>query len=331
MNYNFQKICQDLLKDLPSRAKEVVSRRFALSGKSAQKEGFKGETLEEIGGRFGITRERVRQIEEAGLEKIRPEIKKYQKVFQEFFDYFNEQGGVKRETALLKDLGGEKNQPQVYFLLSLDKRFERISESDDFYTFWTTDKNRVALSKKTIDLLHDKLEEIKKPLSFREIKLLQTAGDKEINSYLEISKRIQKNKEDLFGLKEWPEINPRGIKDKAYLIFKKVKAPLHFTKVSELINGSLAQTVHNELIRDSRFVLVGRGIYALSEWGYVPGQVKDVITMVLKESKAPLTRDEVLSQVLKQRMVKENTVLLNLSNKNYFSKNSQGKYTVREI
>lgn len=316
---------------MPSRVKEVIFRRFALSGNIAQKDGFKGETLEEIGGSFSITRERVRQIEEYGLEKVRSEIKKYQKVFQEFFDYFNRQGGLKRETVLLKELGEDKCQPHVYFLLSLDKRFERFSESEDFYSFWTVDKSAVAIAKKTINLLFERLKEAKSPMLFKDLSALQNADDFELGSYLEISKKIQKNKENLFGLKDWPEINPRGIKDKAYLVFKKIQKPLHFTQVSKSIEGSLAQTVHNELIRDPRFVLVGRGIYALSEWGYAPGQVKDVITKVLKESRAPMAKEEVLNQVLKQRMVKVNTVLLNLSNKNYFSKNSQGKYTVREI
>ncbi len=329
MNYNLQKISQDLLSDLPQRVKEVVSRRFALSGNA--KKGFKGETLEEIGKSFAITRERVRQIEEAGLEKIRPEIKKYSKLFQEFFEYFKKQGGLKKEAVLMQDLGGDKFQPQVYFLLSLDKRFERQSESEDFNAFWSIDKNAVLLAKKIISQLYEKLREVQKPLAFKELREGVNFGDAEVESYLEISKKIQKNKENMYGLRDWPEINPRGIKDKAYLIFKKMQKPLHFTEVSKLIEGSLTQTVHNELIRDNRFVLVGRGIYALSEWGYAPGQVKDVIAKVIKESKKPLTKEEVLNLVLKQRMVKANTVLLNLSNKNYFAKSPKGEYTVREI
>src|SRR4030043_2015547 len=110
MAVNFQKICQDLLKGLPQGMKEVVSRRFALSVGAATKGGMEGETLEEIGKSFGITRERVRQIEKAGLEKIKPGIKNYPKVFQDFYDYFKERGGLKREAILLKDLGEEKFQ-----------------------------------------------------------------------------------------------------------------------------------------------------------------------------------------------------------------------------
>jgi hypothetical protein len=100
--------------------------------------------------------------------------------------------------------------------------------------------------------------------------------------------------------------------------------------VARLIEGALVQTVHNELIKDSRFVLVGRGVYALKEWGYEPGQVKDIITKILREN-GPLTQGEILERVSKQRLVKENTILLNLSNKKNFLRDSQGKYKVLEI
>ena len=159
---------------------------------------------------------------------------------------------------------------------------------------------------------------------------MSSLNQKVLISFLEISKRIQKNSEGLLGLLDWPEIHPRGIKDKAYLVFQKEKKPLHFTQVANFIERALPQTVHNELIKDSRFVLVGRGIYALEEWGYEDGFVKDIISKTLKEAGKPLSKEEILEKVLKQRLVKENTVLLNLSNKKYFSKISEGLYTIRE-
>lgn len=324
MNSDYQKISSILLKNLPSRVKEVISRRFGL-------EGGERETLEAIGKSLGVTRERVRQIEEFGLNKIRPQINNYQRLFQTLNDYLAKNGGIKKEDILLKDLGGKKYQSQVFFFLSLDKKIEKISENEDFYTSWIYDRNHLNSAQKTIDILFSKLKETGKPLSFKELKSFLKTDDIVLNSYLEASKKIQKNSEGFFGLKDWPEINPRGVKDKAYLIFKKTRKPLHFSDVTKMIDGALIQTVHNELIRDPRFVLVGRGIYALSEWGYKPGQVKDVIINILKESKKPLTKEEVLDLVSKQRMVKQNTILLNLSNKNYFSKNNQGRYTVREI
>ena len=52
--------------------------------------------------------------------------------------------------------------------------------------------------------------------------------------------------------------------------------------------------------------------------------------MVLSDSKTPLTKEEILQKVSQQRMVKENTILLNLNNKKYFAKDSGGRYNIKE-
>jgi len=165
-------------------------------------------------------------------------------------------------------------------------------------------------------------------------------NDEHMLSYVNISKQIQQNKEGRFGLVDWPEIKPRGVKDKAFLVFQEAKKPLHFREITSLIDKlgynqlekkTHPQTVHNELIKDSRFVLVGRGMYALSEWGYVPGTIKDIITKVMAEEKEPLHQEDVVKAVLAQRFVAKNTVLINLNNKKHFTRNEQGKYILREI
>ena len=335
-NFNYSKICSDLISDLKEREKEVISRRFGLNG-------LKKETLESIGQDFGVSRERVRQIQKVAMEKIKPKLSQYQKVFQSFLEYFKKFGNLRKEENVLAELGKGKFQGEVYFLLTLQKpsgkdetksqrpHFQRLGENNDFYSFWLIDKDSLKPAKETINFLFQKLQKLGKPLTKKELSsflpLEETVWDKRfISSILEISKKIQKNPEGLYGLKDWPEINPRGIKDKAYLVFKKIGKPLHFTDIAKLIEGSHLQTVHNELIKDSRFVLVGRGIYALSEWGYTPGEVKEVIFKILNESQKPLKKEEILEKVLSQRLVKENTILLNLSNKKYFSRDSQGRY-----
>ena len=88
-----------------------------------------------------------------------------------------------------------------------------------------------------------------------------------------------------------------------------------------------AQTVHNELIKDPRFILVGRGTYALKEWGYQSGTVKEVIGQLLKEN-GPLTKEEILKKVLETRLVKPNTILINLQNRQYFSRDKNNKYSL---
>lgn len=314
MKFNYSQICQNLIGILSARQKEVISRRFALRG-------LEKETLEAIGKDFGVTRERVRQIERDAFLNLKAELKKYQEVFKYFKDYLQKTGNLRKEESLLIELGEGKFQNQIYFLLTVGEGFERFGETDDFYSLWTTDKASWIVAQKAINAFYEKLKKSGKPLEIKE-KLLPF--------YLEISKKIQKNNKGLYGLKDWPEINPRKIKDKVYLVLKESQKPLHFTQVAGLIDSALPQTVHNELIKDSRFVLVGRGIYALKEWGYQDGQVRDVIFNILKTAGRPLKKEEILEKTLKQRLVKENTVFLNLSNKKYFLRDSEGRYTIKE-
>ncbi len=322
-NFNYQKICQDLVSGLSPRKKDVILERFGL-------DGGKRKTLEAVGGKFGVTRERVRQIQDGALAEIKSEAGAYKAIFQNFKKYFQDSGNLKKEDIMLKDLGRENWQNQVYFLLSLNNGFLRFGANKDFYPLWATSLASLAKAQKIISSLYQRLEEVKTPLSLKELASSVSQNVSTLKSYLEVSKKIQKNSEGVFGLKDWPEINPRGVKDRAYLLFKKTQEPLHFTKVADMIKGSLVQTVHNELIRDPRFILVGRGMYALKEWGYEPGQVKDVISRILKAGKEPLTKEEILNKVLEQRMVKENTVFLNLNNKKYFFRTPQGRYQIQE-
>lgn len=317
---NFSKIYQNLISDLPSRQKEVIQRRFGFYSGERQ-------TLEEIGKDFGITRERVRQIQEDAFSRIKEKFESYRKVVEFLEKYLLKFGGLKREDILLKDLGNGKWEREVYFFLNLDERFKRYPAKKDYHAFWSLKGDFVEKAKEKIEKLCQKLQEKGKPLKFENLNFL-SLPKLHLISLLEITKRIQKNEEGFYGLREWPEINPRGVRDKAYLVLKKIKKPLHFSEITKLIEGAHLQTVHNELIKDERFVLVGRGIYALREWGYEPGFVKDLIIKLLKE-KGAMDKKEILDYILKQRIVKPNTVLLNLSNKRYFIRDEKGKYKLR--
>ena len=337
--FNYPKICQKVLNPLTQRQKDVMERRFGLG------DSGKRETLEAIGRDFGVTRERIRQIENDGFFKLEEQKAEedMKRVFSHFKNHLKNQGNLKREDILLADLGGERSQNQVHFLLNLGDAFFRYSETENFYPFWAIDQNLSERVGAILTKLFKKIEQVSVPLS--EEKLLHSFGKgKEsfhvILSSLEIAKKIEKGPMGDYGLTAWPEIKPRGVKDRAYLVLKKTEKPLHFRKIAEDsgdLRGKffpksqvLPQTVHNELIRDERFILVGRGIYALREWGYEIGTVKDVISKVLGEKAKPLSREEILEEVLKQRLVKENTILLNLSDRNYFLKNKEGKYTLKK-
>ena len=317
MLYNYQTICHsNLLKGLPDKHKEVLIRRFGL------KRGEK-ETLESIGQDFGVTRERIRQIEQDGLRRLteKTALPVFQNVSRNFLTYFNKCGLIKREDLALQDLGGQKFKNHIFFLLTIGGQFQRFGETGELHSFWTSNSGAVSQVQRDISNFSERLEAKKEPMAL--------PGDIR-PSYIEISKNILKGPQGLYGLKDWPEINPRGVKDRAYLVMKKEKQPLHFTDVAGLIGkGALVQTVHNELIKDQRFVLIGRGLYALREWGYEEGVIKDIIARTIGNAGGELDKDTIIQEVLKQRLVKPNTIMLNLQNQKYFLKNSEGKYTIR--
>ena len=292
--------------------------------------------MESIGASYGITRERVRQIESDGIKSIKEKIKKEKNsTVSQIFDSFKKSlisaGGLRKEESLLNQLGDENSFCQIAFLLNLSDDFKRYPEAEKNYSFWVVNSKSLDSANKSIDTLYKKFKSKREPLSLKQCSEITGINPNILTSYLEISKQISCDSEGMFGLKEWPEINPRVIKDKAFLVFKKENKPLHFSQVAKSIGANaLIQTVHNELIRDKRFVLVGRGIYALADWGYKPGTVKDVISNILVESNNPLSQEEILKKVSEQRIVKANTVLLNLSNKQRFLRNSQGKYLLRD-
>lgn len=336
MKSNYQKICQNLLKDLPERTKNILGQRFGL--KTGER-----KTLEAIGKNYGICRERVRQIEVDGFLRLKPKLEKYQEILDDFSTHLNSFGDLRKEDILLDSLGGPRFQNHTFFLLTLGKRFKRFSENKDFYSLWTINPDSLTLAGNVVDFLHNKLIEINRPLDFKEISrevnsnLGQSLNSQALQSFLEVSKKIQTGVDGQFGLKNWPEVNPRGVKDRAHFVFKKENRPLHFNEITQLINSSelkkisqpkaLVQTVHNELIKDPRFVLVGRGLYALREWGYSPGTVEEIISRILGEEKRPLIKKEIIKKVLEQRLVKVNTILINL---NKFPKTPDGKYTIEK-
>jgi DNA-directed RNA polymerase delta subunit len=334
---NYSQIYQKFTKGLSPKTKDIFDRRFGVKTGAP-------ETLESIGKTLGITRERVRQIEEAGFNYVRKNNKEaLDSIYTDLAEYFKEQGGFKKEDNILNELGGKVQKPYVLFLLTLGEQFSRVAEKKDYHYFWSNLPQAQDKVKSTLGSLVMQLEKIGKPIPVKDFcaKVTETQGLSQpaILSYLEISKRIQPGKENGLGLVEWPEIKPRGVKDKAFLVFKKHGKPLHFTEVADLIDKfdynmpnkkTYPQTVHNELIKDVRFVLVGRGTYALAEWGYVPGTIKDIIMKVLKEKNEPLHKDEVVKMVLAQRLVAKNTVLMNLNNKKHFDKDSSDKYFLRK-
>lgn len=331
-----------LFSVLSKRTKDVLEKRFGL-GKN-----YERMTLDAIGKGYGITRERVRQIEADGLLRIRKSdnIKELSGVFGALENYFAEGGKVFKESHVLSFLASHpKHENHVYFLLSLHTPFVRFHENESLYDRWAHGHSFNSLAEKTLSQTILELKKNGKPVSedtlfgiIENCAKSVTGGAVPkicLQNWLNISKLISQNYFGEWGLVEFPEIKPRGVKDLSYMVLSRKSAPLHFSQVAQEIGkltGKKAhvQTVHNELIKDNRFVLVGRGLYALKEWGYAPGQVRDVIYDILKSSGA-LSREKVVALVSEKRMVKPSTIAINLENKKYFKKLSDGRYSIASL
>lgn len=337
---DYQKISSDILSILPARQKEIISRRFGL-------DSGERETLDKIGQSFDITRERIRQIESTAFDLLKKEAKeerrkKLVKTFFYFKQYLEQQGGLKRENLLLSDLGGERFQNHVYFLLTLGEPFQRFRENDDFYSFWTIDKNLYQKIEGFLKTLIEIFEKENRPLSEEEFfDIFKNEPSELFVSSFEAFKRIEKGPLNDFGLVNWPQIKPTCVKDRAFLVLKKYNKPLHFKEIADLaseLEGTVCKkkkvcfsTIHNELIKDDVFVLIGKGTYALKEWGYKPGTIMDIIIDVLKNAKNPLTKEEIVEEVLRQRQAQKNTVVLNLQNKKIIEKDEKGRYYLIKV
>lgn len=327
---------KQLLSVLPLRARDIVTKRYGLGTET------KPMTLEAIGKKYGITRERVRQIDEYSLNNIRKS-KEYEKlsgVFDELKTALRKLGGIIVHNELLEELGVDQStRNHIHFLLVLGEHFSRQKEDEQFRHRWNIDENLARNVHSALEKLYASLDDnelvpesefVQKFLEYVKDISDEYKQDEIIKRWLNISHKIGKNSLGEWGKTSSPNVRAKGIRDYAYLVIRKHGSPIHFRDVAKAITTYFNKrahvaTTHNELIKDARFVLVGRGLYALKEWGYAPGVVKDVIVSII-EKNGPLPKDKIIEKVLKERYVKENTILVNLQNPKFFKKDKEGKY-----
>lgn len=335
-----------ILDNLKERDRTILKKRYGLQGENV-------ETLETVGKQLELTRERVRQIEKSLLKQLKSHVKTlehFHKNEELLKTTISDHGGIMAEVDLLEHLGinALEEANAVRFILHLIEEVEIVRGENHVKEAWTTLNYNPELLKAFVNEAKQILEGASTPHhkdsfleKFKKTELFgkheQTLTDKVIVNFLNSAREIRKNPFGEYGLHHWNSISPRDVGDKAYLVLKHHGKPEHYTVITDLINKhniddrkAFKETVHNELIKDSRFILVGRGIYALSEWGYKPGVVSDVIVEVLRKSTEPMTRDAIVEEVLKHRMVKKNTILVGLSNKKLFKKVGKNLYSLVE-
>ncbi len=332
---------QDILNTIErEREREIVSRRFGLYDRK--------ETLEQIGELLGITRERVRQLEKAILIRLKIAAEEAGKlphvahIEKQLIRHLHEMGRIARVSDLSERVGkgqhAERDKAHVAFVAELAPHLAVVEENDHYHhAVGITEHHNEQKIKEHVDAIVKTVKKHGEPLTTEELhgKLNHEHPD-HVRALARVSKNLAELK-DRWGLMKWPSVNPKNIRDKIYVILEENGKPLHFSEIATAIKKSdfkrkdvTTQAIHNELIKDKRFVLIGRGIYALSDWGYSKGTVADIISSILKEEGKPLHRDDIVRRVLKHRQVKETTILLNLQGKSQFKRVAKATYALAE-
>lgn len=329
------------LRLTPPRVLEIVSARYGAGGNDPM-------TLEEIGQTYGITRERIRQIVSGLLRDVRGKrcTSPLEEVAKKIEWTLKKRNGILGREAFFRAVAKENARERGavrFFLAVLFDRF-LVRETDvlapsvvlsDFDMSRWQSVNDVAVrffsDRGSVLSEVEFLKKLKKDPSCKGL------NEEELLNFLSVSLSVRRNPFGEWGLPEWSDICPRGTRERAYLVVRSEKKPLHFREIAQKIDAkglqksgrvTHPQTVHNELIKDKRFVLVGRGTYALVEWGYRRGTVREVIRGIFEDRKKPVSRREIVSEVLKVRDVKESTIVINLNA--FFAKVGNDSYFLKE-
>ncbi|MDQ3076148.1 MAG: HTH domain-containing protein [bacterium] len=339
ISFKPKQVTKRITSHLQDRANDVIMNRFGLDANDIER-----KTLEEIGKKYNITRERVRQIEESAIKLIKSSAayKNEQAFFEELKQVIHSLGSVVTEHELLSHISKEKStQNHIHFYLVLGDAFKQHKENEHFKTRWSVDDELAEKVHDSLKKLYENMgdddllpetEMIKKFFDSMKDVADHYKNEEIAKRWLSISKKVSKNPLGEWGKSSSQNVNTRGVKDYAFLVMRRHGSPMHFKEVTDAISKTFGRkthyaTTHNELIKDPRFVLVGRGLYALAEWGYKTGIARDVIRDILKKE-GSLSKEDIVEKVMKERYFKKNTILVNLVNPKYFKKNKNGLYGI---
>lgn len=324
-----------LFLGLTDRESDIITGRYGI-GKSHQ-------TLSALGRNYGLSRERVRQIEVEIKKKLKKNIEtNHSKEFQDLSLIIVDKSGIlseKRLNQLLSELEDE-HQNLIKLLLDLNEDLSRLKNHSHIKNGWI---NKDFDLKKSIGLLESAIDYLDKLGTTAKVNQLlsRISQDRELSEIelirlLESAHQIIITKKGEYGLITNRRINPKTIGDKINFVLLEAKKPMHFKEIGKAIRDSKfdqkninRSTVHNELIANPDFVLVGRGLYALKKWGYSEGTIQDVIIRFLNNQEKPQSLSSILNFISKQRVVKKNTVTVNLTKSTKIAKNAKGEYYLR--
>jgi RNA polymerase primary sigma factor len=264
---------------ITKREREIFKYRMGLEGEYSH-------TLEEVGTIFGVTRERIRQIEAKAKRKLSNYLKEIEKEKQE----------------------GEKDQIEESPSQSQTELVKAIS-FDREYKIWDPEIaekifNLKEITEESEDILEDTFEEIS-------------------NEDLEENSEYQQNqiygKLEVYRTAGYYEYTDK-LSTVLQYILKRAGTPLYINEITvkceEIIGISFSiNQVYNILsAQEETFSWAGPGIYALTKWGYPKyvNSIKNVIVWFIKENARAVTEEEIYEFMLPLYRVKKESIFSTL-------------------
>lgn len=341
---------------MPERQRSVIADRYGLWDGIA-------ETLQDIGDKLGVTRERIRQIEAAGLKRLR-RVYGYRAIgdfiIQKVSSYLASEPdtrcGVLSEdeavSALADDCSTEQAALAASFLQDLDAPRESLLTRhlvDPEPGVYCAEKRVAAEYKVLLELIELALQQHQKPVSeqrlcddlaFRSGEALTTRQTALLSRLFAVSPSVMRLRNGTIAFSKWTEFHRRDANSLAEATLRLLGRPAHFREITQKIGalfpdaGSVNErTIHNALVcNQHKFVWVKSGTYGLAAWGLKkPPFIKDRLVELLAESRYPLPFWHVKEKVLEVCNCKEESIRMTLDlNPKLFKRFEGDQYGLRK-
>lgn len=339
---------KDVLKYCKPKEQLVLLKKFwLLTGKEIP--------LQRIGKDYNLTRERVRQIETQALMRFRRLIvgnDNYIKVLEESKKILDANGGILIEEQLIAKIVNKQmfefTPQEIKLILVSDfdisylKRNKLIFKSfykdpiyEDLLSTMVVFIKSYFEKKPQAEDIYEFTERLKSEFVKKNPSVTYLTNDLFYLSFFTTIRGI-KVFDGKIGLATFTEVNPKTIRDKIVYTLNRINKPVHYQELPAKImewfpkKNIKVNTVHNELVKNNHlFVNMGLGIYGLKARGFEGGVVKDIIIRILTKAWRPMSVKEISKDLLKEKMVSPNTVLLNLQKyKENFKRVDKGVYSL---
>ncbi len=322
---------QDILQYCKVKEQLVLARKFWLWN-------YTVSPLQQIGKDYGLTRERIRQIENQALMRMRRLMvwnPKYMELIVEAKKILQENNGIMTEDMLLSRLlQSEKfvfTKQEMRIILTSDfdvshiKRNKWLLKSfyieplfEDLLNSLTTYISTYFVDQQEWVDMYEFIDHLQRKYTAMYDNIVFLRSSQFYITFFSLLKNI-KIFDGRIGVDSFADVNPKTIKLKIIYVLEKEWVPIHFQKMAEKLTewfphrNIKISTVHNELVKNNKdFVNLGLWIYWLRSWGFLWWTVAEITARILKSSWRFMTIKEIARDLLKEKMVAPNTIMINL-------------------